>query len=90
MPELRQRKSDRWAASFVAFWDFIDKRDIDKHVVSVVIMWGTWRLTTWAMAYASSAHVDAVGSAAIIAAVTAPYAALQAAAIAFYFKARSA
>lgn len=86
----RQRRADRWLAPFVGFWDFIDKRDIDKHIVSIVIMWGTMRVTEWSMVFAG-AHADlvnGVGSAAIIAAVTAPYMTLQAAAIAFYFKSR--
>lgn len=75
---------------FVGVWDFIDNRDIDKHTVSVAIMLGTWDLTRWAMNYAELQHVKSgVEVAAIIAAVTGPYMALQAAAIAFYFKART-
>lgn len=72
-------------------WDWIDKRDIDKHVVSVVVLYGTKILTGWAMAFATS-HADKPGIeiAAIIAAVTGPYMALQAAAIKFYFDSRSA
>lgn len=71
------------------FWDFIDNRDIDKHAASVFVMIGTWRLTEWAMAYAAAYHTKSgVEIAAIIAAVTAPYMALQAAVLAFYFKAR--
>jgi hypothetical protein len=71
-------------------WDWIDKRDIDKHVVSIVVLWGTKILTSWAMTFAT-AHADKPGLeiAAIIAAVTAPYMALQAAAIKFYFDSRS-
>lgn len=73
-------------------WDWIDERDIDKHVISVAIMYGTVKVTEWSMAYASTPQPDAssVGIAAIIAAVTGPYMALQAAAIKFYFDARSA
>lgn len=71
-------------------WDWVDKRDIDKHLVSVCIMYGTIRVTEWAMAF-TSLHPDKPGleTAAIIAAVTAPYMALQAAAIKFYFDART-
>lgn len=71
-------------------WDWVDKRDIDKHVLSVGIFWGTVKLTEWAMVFAG-AHHDKPGieTAAIIAAVTAPYMALQAAAIKFYFEARA-
>lgn len=71
-------------------WDWIDKRDIDKHTLSVGIFYGTIKLTEWAMVYASS-HPDKPGIeiAAIIAAVTAPYMGLQAAAIKYYFDART-
>jgi hypothetical protein len=71
-------------------WDFIDKRDIDKHAVCWAVLYGTIIETQWAFAYAS-AHADRPGLevAAVIAAVTAPYMALQAAVIKFYFKART-
>lgn len=70
-------------------WDWIDKRDIDKHVVSVVIMLGTIKILEWATGYADR-HADKSGLevAAVMAAVLAPYMALQAAAISFYFKSR--
>ena len=78
------------ARRFSDLWDFIDARDIDKHTVSVAIMLGTWKLTEWAIMYANLQHQKSgIEIAAIIAAVTAPYMALQAAAIAFYFKART-
>jgi len=72
-------------------WDWIDKRAIDKHVVSIVILYGTWIVTDWAMGFAAATSIaerPGLESAALIAAVTGPYMALQAAAIAFYFKAR--
>ena len=78
-----------WVAlRFSEAWDWIDKRDIDKHVVSLIILIGTAKLTAWAMHYATYADRPGIEVAAIIGAVTAPYMALQAAAIAFYFKAR--
>jgi len=71
-------------------WDWIDKRDIDKHVVSIVVLYGTKILTDWAMAFATAnAGKPGLEIAAIIAAVTGPYMVLQAAAIKFYFDARS-
>lgn len=74
---------------FNDLWDWLDRRDVDKHLVSIFIMYGTWRITEWAMDFAYSANdLSSVGMAAIIAAVTAPYMALQAAAIGFYFKSR--
>lgn len=75
----------------VAFWTWIDDRQIDKHLISLAILAGTVRVTEWAMEFAE-AHADAVngaGVAAILAAVTGPYMALQAAAIKFYFDSRN-
>lgn len=71
-------------------WDFVDKRDLDKHAVSLVILIGTIKVLHWSFAFAE-AHMDKSGSelALVIGAVTAPYMALQAAAISFYFKART-
>jgi hypothetical protein len=51
-------------------------------------MFGTIKLTDWAMSFASKSDGTGVEIAAIIASVTAPYMALQAAAIKFYFDAR--
>ena len=70
-------------------WDAIDSRDIDKHAVSLCILYGTVLVMKWAMSYAAlNVDKDGVEVAAVIAAVTAPYMALQAAAIGFYFRAR--
>lgn len=70
-------------------WDWIDARDIDKHAISLCILYGTIHVISWGMKYAE-AHSESNGLevAAVIAAVLAPYMALQAAAIGFYFKAR--
>jgi hypothetical protein len=89
--EEKRRRSDGLFGWVTTIWDWIDERDIDKHVISVFIMYGTIRVTSWAMTYAS-AHSDKTGIevAAIIAAVSAPYMALQAAALKFYFDARTA
>ena len=85
--EPRRRSEDTgW---ITRWWDWIDSRDIDKHVISVAILWGTVKVTEWAMRYASlETDKSGVEVAAVIAAVCAPYCALQAAAISFYFKAR--
>lgn len=69
-------------------WDWIDKRDIDKHIVSVAILYGTVQQVAWAMAFAAASPRPGLEVAAIIAAVTTPYAALQAAALKFYFESR--
>ncbi len=90
---LRRRRGDGmfcWLALRMSeLWDFIDRRDIDKHTVSVCIMAGTYRLTEWAMNYAAL-NPDKTGSeiALIITAVTGPYMLLQTAAVGFYFKSR--
>lgn len=74
---------------FKRFWDFIDERDIDKMAVSIVILLGTWDITRWAMDFALNGDRPGLEVAAIIGAVAGPYAALQAAAIKWYFDARS-
>lgn len=76
-------------SALTAFWDWVDARDIDKGIISLVILYGTWELTRWAMVYAEYGERPGLEVAAIIAAVTAPYMALQAAAIKFYFDSRT-
>jgi len=91
---IEQRRSEDkgwlcWVAGRASeCWDWIDKRDIDKHAVSLAILSGTVFITHWAMQYAENGNRPGIEVAAIIAAVSAPYMALQAAAIAFYFRAR--
>jgi hypothetical protein len=84
-----RRETDGWLGGIVRFWNWVDRRDIDKHLVSLAILFGTAILTRWAMHYAEIGNRPGMEVAAIIAAVTAPYMALQAAAISFYFTARS-
>jgi len=69
-------------------WDWVDRRQIDKHFVSLAILYGTVRVTDWAMRFAEEAERPGLEVAAIVGAVIAPYMALQAAAIGFYFRAR--
>lgn len=92
---MKRRASDRgplcWLALRAAqFWDFVDKRDIDKHALSWAIFYGTIKVTEWAMGFVE-AHpgVDPLHAAAVMAAVLAPYTALQGAAMKWYFDARS-
>jgi hypothetical protein len=72
------------------FWDWVDAREIDKHVLSAGVFWGLIKITDWAMGFAA-AHPDKSGLevAAIIGAVTGPYSILQAACIKFYFDNRT-
>jgi len=91
----RQRVTDHgvlcWLAlRFSELWDFIDKRDIDKHTVSLAVMYGSYRITTWAFQFAE-AHMDKSGVelAAVLAAVIAPWSLIQTTAIKWYFESRS-
>ena len=93
----RRRRTDSALGQVIDYcvsaWDFIDRRDIDKHAVSLAVLWGTWTLTVWAMEYSATFFTttkSGIEVAAVIAAVTAPYLALQAAAIKWYFESRSA
>ncbi len=88
-PPTQRRRTDGWFGWLTRVWDWVDSRDIDKHIVSVVIMWGTYRLTAWSMEFAAlTVSKPGYDVAATIAAVTGPYMALQAAAIKFYFDSR--
>ena len=75
-------------SSLGRIWDWIDKRDIDKHVVSLLILFGTVKITSWSMRFAEHGDRPGLEVAAIIGSVAAPYMAMQAAALAFYFRAR--
>lgn len=70
-------------------WDWIDRRQIDAHVVAAIVLWGTIKITSWAMHYAAS-HPERSGVdlAAVIAAVMVPWSALQAAVCKWYFDTR--
>lgn len=72
------------------FWDWIDQREVDKHLLSLGVFMGTVKVTEWAMAYAA-AHPDKSGTdvGLVIAAVTGPYSLLQAACVKFYFDNRN-
>lgn len=92
---MKRRSSDRGPLCWLAlragqFWDFIDKRQIDAHVYSCAILYGTVKITEWCMEYASLMHGrPGLEVAAVIGAILAPWSALQAAAIKFLFDARS-
>lgn len=70
-------------------WDFIDKRDIDKHIVAGIILWCTIEITRWAMHYAANGDRPGLEVAAIIGAVVGPWAILQGAIAKWYFDVRS-
>jgi hypothetical protein len=89
MMDDARRSTDTWVGKLSAFWNWVDARDIDKHTVSLLILWGTIDLTRWAQHFAENGNRPGLEIAAIIASVIAPYMALQTAAIAFYFRART-
>lgn len=94
MDEHRQRATDQGFLCVIAlragqFWDFVDKRNIDKFVVSAIVLFGTIKITEWAIHFVDL-HPDKPGLevAAIIGAVLVPWSALQGAAIKFFFDSR--
>ena len=91
-PQNRRRSDHGWLGEIVlagtTFWDWVDKRQIDVHLISVSVLGGTILITHWAMVFASTSPRPGLEVAAIIASVSTPYMALQAAAIAFVFRAR--
>ena len=91
----RRRQTDNWrgalcwcAARGRDWWDWVDRRQIDKHAVAIVILYGTVAVMKWAMNFAAEKNIPGLELAAVIASVVAPYMALQGAAIAFYFRSR--
>lgn len=76
--------------AFSYAWDWVDTRDIDKHTVAMLTMYYMVYLIQWAEHFAST-NVTKSGMevAAIIAAVTAPYMAMQAVVLKFYFDFRT-
>ena len=91
-PVARRRRTDfdwsgcKLCAFVTKFWDWIDDRNIDQHAVSLFVLYGTWVVTRWAMAFASEhPGMSGIEMAAVIGAVVAPYMALQAAVIKWYF-----
>jgi len=88
-----QRASDRGVLCQIALrasqlWDFIDQRQIDAHFLTLFIGWGTYRIMAWSMHFADASTRPGMEVAAILAAVLTPWAAVQGAAVKFYFDAR--
>jgi len=89
VPQRQQRASDRGVMCTLALrtsqaWDWIDNRQIDAHILTVAIVYGTAEILRWAFAF-SAAHPEAAGT---IGAVMGPWSLLQASAVKFYFDAR--
>lgn len=93
MTELR-RSTDKGLLCALAlragqFWDFIDKRAIDKHLMAWGMFFITWYLLDWTLDYIYQ-HPQKSGLeiGAIVAAYMVPWTPLQAAVIKWYFEAR--
>lgn len=68
------------------FWDWFDERDIDKHVLSAAVMFSTFKLTFWAVTFATVSTKTGAEIGMIIAAVLVPWTPLQAAALKWQFE----
>ena len=92
MSERRRATDEGWMCQIALRasqgWDWIDRRAVDKHFVTMAILYGTIKITAWAMHFATHGDRPGIEVAAIIGAVGAPYMALQAAAVKWYFEAR--
>lgn len=71
------------------FWDWVDQRAITRRIVLGVTVWMTWRAFAWAAVFAETTTRVGTDTGLIIAAVTAPIAALQAAAFKVYSEGRA-
>lgn len=69
-------------------WDFIDNRQIDAHILTGFIVWGTYQVMAWAAHFAEVSTRPGMEVAAIIAAIMGPWSLVQGAALKFYFDAR--
>lgn len=67
-------------------WDWFDKRDIDKHALSIAVMVSTFKITAWAITFATTCTKPGAEVAMIIAAVLIPWTPLQAAALKWQFE----
>ena len=69
-----------------AFIAWVDKRHFVSIRASLLLMicWMTWEVTKWSFDFARTSDLPGIERAAVIAAVTAPFCALQAAVFAIY------
>lgn len=78
------------ALRFSQLWDFIDKRDIDKHAMAWATFYMTWHIVNWSLNFVWI-YPDKPGleTAAMIGAALLPWTPVQAAVIRWYFESRS-
>lgn len=91
----QRRRDDRGVLCWVAMrvsqaWDWIDKRDIDKHLMAWAVFYITYYMVFWCMEFIW-AHPERPGLEVglIVAAIMVPWTPVQAAAIKWYFEART-
>jgi len=60
-----------------AFWNWVDNRSVIRRIVLFITLWMTWASFMWAAGFAETTTKSGVEVGLIIAAVTAPIAALQ-------------
>lgn len=83
-------EADRRKSKIERMLSWADRR----HIISVrssvlaATVWMTWEVTRWAFAYAQASAPASIDDAAVIAAVTAPFCALQAAVFGRYMSAK--
>ena len=77
------------AKMITRFWDWVDSRAVVRRIILVFTLYMTWLVTHQAWLFAHTSTHDGIGTAAIIAAIMAPTAALQGFAFATYSKGRT-
>lgn len=71
-------------------WDWIDRRDVDKHAAFWAVLMMTWYIVDWALEFAfQHASKPGLEIAAIVGAILLPWTPVQAAAVKWYFDSRS-
>ena len=91
---MQRRLTDQGAlghviAGLVAFWDWVDRRQLDAWGVLIFSLVMTVRVLEWGIDFADShPDMDGLKTAAIITAIVAPWVTMQAALVKFHFDAR--
>ena len=93
MTENRRAEDKGWlcwiALRAGQFWDFIDKRDIEKHAMAWAVMGISAYMVLWIFEFIWENPKSGIDIGAIVAAIMVPWAPVQAAVIKWYFEARS-
>lgn len=77
------------AAALSAFWDWVDKRDIDKHLMSWAVFTVTVFLVIWSCHFAMHSPRPGMDVAAILGAVWGPWNLVQGVVVGWYFRTRA-